>query len=57
MLNHYVEENQIPEVNIVNIQGTLGATSQIGRTNALEDAADKYGWNLLAQESGEYTEA
>lgn len=57
VLNHYVEENQIPEVNIVNIQGTLGATSQIGRTNALEDAADKYGWNLLAQESGEYTEA
>ena len=46
VLNHYVEENQIPEVNIVNIQGTLGATSQIGRTNALEDAADKYGWNL-----------
>lgn len=57
VLNHYVEQNQIPEVNIVNIQGTLGATSQIGRTNALEDAADKYGWNLLAQESGEYTEA
>ena len=57
VLNHYVEENQIPEVNIVNIQGSLGATSQIGRTNALEDAADKYGWNLLAQESGEYTEA
>lgn len=57
VLNHYVEENQVPEVNIVNIQGTLGATSQIGRTNALEDAADKYGWNLLAQESGEYTEA
>lgn len=57
VLNNYVEQNQIPEVNIVNIQGTLGATSQIGRTNALEDAADKYGWNLLAQESGEYTEA
>lgn len=57
VLNNYVEQNQIPEVNIVNIQGTLGATSQIGRTNALEDAAAKYGWNLLAQESGEYTEA
>lgn len=56
-LMEYVEQNQIPEVNIVNIQGTLGATAQIGRSTALEDAAEKYGWNLLAQESGEYTEA
>lgn len=57
VMKAYVDEQQIPEVNIVNIQGTLGATSQIGRTNALEDAAQKYGWNLLEQESGEYTEA
>lgn len=57
ILKSYVEEQGISEVNIVNIQGTLGATAQIGRTNALEDAAEKYGWNLLAQESGEYTEA
>ena len=56
-LMEYVELNQIPEVNIVNIQGTEGATAQIGRSRALEDAAEKYGWNLLAQESGEYTEA
>lgn len=56
-LMEYVEQNQIPEVNIVNIQGTAGATAQIGRSNALEEAAEKYGWNLLAQESGEYTEA
>lgn len=56
-LMEYVELNQIPEVNIVNIQGTEGATAQIGRSRALEDAAEKYGWNLVAQESGEYTEA
>lgn len=57
VLKQYAEQNEIQEVNIVNIQGTLGSTSQIGRTQALNDAVKKYGWNLLAQESGEYTEA
>lgn len=57
ILKQYVEKEQIEEVNIVNIQGTLGATSQIGRTTALQDAAEKYGWNLLEQKSGEYTAA
>ncbi len=42
------------ELHIVNIQGTIGATSQIGRTEALESAAKKYGWDLLASASGDY---
>ena len=46
------------EINIVNIQGTLGATAQIGRTKALIDAVERNeNWNLLASESGEYTQA
>lgn len=57
VMMEYIEKNQISEVNIANIQGTFGATSQIGRSRALEEAAEKYGWNLVAQESGEYTEA
>lgn len=56
-LRQYIKEKKIQDVNIVNIQGTLGATSQVGRTTALEETAEKYGWNLLAQESGEYTQA
>ena len=45
-------------INIVNIQGTLGATAQIGRTKALMDAVEENeNWNLLAAESGEYTQA
>ena len=43
-------------LNIVNIQGTLGATAQIERTSALEAAADRYGWNILEQQPGEYTQ-
>lgn len=56
-LEKYVELNQIREVNIVNIQGTLGATSQIGRTRALVEAAADYGWNLLEQQQGDYNSA
>ena len=57
VLNQYVQNQHLQEVNIVNIQGTLGSTAQIGRSKALEDAAAHYGWQILAQESGEYTEA
>lgn len=58
-LNRYMTLQGIKpeEVNIVNIQGTLGATSQIGRTQGLSDAAKIYGWNLLAEVSGDYTQA
>lgn len=45
------------EVNIVNIQGTIGATAQIGRTRRLNEAVMEHGWNLLAEESGDFTEA
>lgn len=45
------------DLHIVNIQGTIGASGQIGRTNGLEDAAEKYGWDLMAEVSGEYTKA
>ena len=45
------------DVNIVDIQGTIGATAQIGRSKGLEEGVDNYGWNLLAQQSGEFTQA
>ena len=43
-------------INIVDIQGTEGATSQIGRTNGLTEAANQYGWNILAMESADYAQ-
>lgn len=42
------------DLHIVNIQGTKGATSQLGRTGALKAAVKKYGWDLAASESGDY---
>ena len=45
------------EINMVTIQGTIGATAQIGRTRGLYQAAKAYGWNILAEESGDFTQA
>lgn len=46
------------QINIVDIQGTIGASAQIGRTKGLEDAISAHSnWKLLAQESGEFTQA
>lgn len=44
-------------VNIIHIQGTLGSTAQLGRTAALEEAAEKNGWQILAQLDGDFTQA
>ena len=56
-LNAYAEAKGMDEVNIVDIQGTIGASAQIGRTQGLEEAAEKYGWNIVAQQTGEFTQA
>ncbi len=43
-------------VNIVNLQGQLGASAQVGRSKALEDAiAKNSNWKLLAQQTGEWS--
>ena len=58
-LNAYTTAKGIDakDVNIVDIQCTIGSTSQIGRSKCLEEGVDNYGWNLLAQQSGEFTQA
>ena len=46
------------QINIVDIQGTIGASAQIGRTKGLEDACkENKNWNLLAEETGEFTQS
>ena len=58
-LNAYTTAKGIDakDVNIVDIQGTIGSTAQIGRSKGLEEGVDNYGWNLLAQQSGAFTQA
>lgn len=43
------------DIHIVNIQGTIGGSAQIGRTKGLADAARKNGWDLMAEVPGDYT--
>ena len=43
------------DVHIVNIQGAIGGSAQIGRTKGLANAAKKNGWDLLAEVPGDYT--
>ena len=54
----YTEKKGIEpdEVNIVNIQGNIGSTAQIGRSRGLANAARDNGWNLRAEVSGDFTE-
>ena len=46
------------EINLVDIQGTIGASAQIGRTEGFDEAVEAYdNWTTLAQQSGEFTQA
>ena len=56
-LKAYQAAKKIDKINIVDIQGTIGASAQIGRTEALNEAVKANGWNLLAQQTGEFTQA
>lgn len=58
-LNSYAKANHIKpsDLHIVDIQGTIGSSAQIGRTKGLEEAAQKYGWDLREETSGEFTQA
>lgn len=52
---HHQENEQI---NIVVLEGTLGATSQLGRTIGFDIAADgNDNWHILAKETGDFTTA
>ena len=54
-------EEEIPEdkeIKILHLQGTIGATAQIQRTKALEDAVAKHAnWEISSQLYGDFTEA
>ena len=57
-LKAYMEaKSKTEEVKIVDIQGTIGASAQIGRTKGLEDGVSANSWNLLDKTTGEFTQA
>jgi len=58
-LNEYATKKGIAseDIHIVNIQGNLGASAQLGRTKGLEDGALEYGWDLLDEVPADFTQA
>ncbi len=45
-------------INIVDLQGTIGSSAQIGRTKGLEEAVKAHpNWKIVAQQTGEFTQA
>lgn len=54
----WMEETLAEELSIVHLQGTIGSSAQIGRSEGLEEgAANNEGWEIIAQQTGEFTQA
>ena len=52
----YTDESR--PINILHIQGTIGSSAQMGRSEALEKAVEEHdNWNIIGQECGEFTKA
>ena len=53
----YAEANGIEELNVLTISGSTGSSAQIGRSDGFNEVAEKYGWNLIDEQTGDFTEA
>ena len=56
-LKAYAEKQGITEINALIIQGTIGSSAQIGRTDGFQEIADREGWTVLDKQTGDFTEA
>ena len=56
-LKAYTEAKGISDVNVLVIEGSTGASAQIGRTEGFKEIADANGWNIIDSQSGDFTEA
>lgn len=58
-LADYLDKNNrgSEDINIVTIQGTTGASAEIGRTEGMDKVAAEHGnWKMLDKQSGDFTE-
>ena len=56
-LKAYADAQGIEEINALVISGTTGASAQIGRSDGFNEVAEKYGWNVIDEQTGDFTEA
>ncbi|SFH85813.1 simple sugar transport system substrate-binding protein [Pseudobutyrivibrio sp. OR37] len=57
-LYQYTVVHDIPSENlhIVDLQGTLGSTAQLGRSRGLNEAALEHGWDIVALRDADFTQ-
>ncbi len=53
----YAAKQGIEELNVLTISGSTGSSAQIGRSDGFNEVAEKYGWNLIDEQTGDFTEA
>ncbi len=56
-LKAYADAQGITEINALVISGSTGSSAQIGRSDGFKEIADKYGFNILDEQTGDFTEA
>lgn len=56
-LNAYAAERDIDISGILVINGTTGSSAQLGRTEGFNAVAETYGWTILDEQDGDFTEA
>ncbi len=56
-LNAYAAERNIEITGILVINGTTGSSAQLGRTEGFNEVANTYGWTILDEQDGDFTEA
>lgn len=57
-LYQYTVANDIAseDLHIVDLQGTLGSTAQLGRSRGLNEAALEHGWDIVALKDADFTQ-
>jgi len=56
-LKAYADAQGITEINALVISGSTGSSAQIGRSDGFNEVAAKYGWNVIDEQTGDFTEA
>ena len=56
-LKAYAEAKGIDEINALVISGSTGSSAQIGRSEGFQEIADREGWTILDEQTGDFTEA
>ena len=52
---NWLKEQKLSEYNIIHIQGVMGSAAQKGRSGAVDAAVKSDGWNIVVQQTAEWS--